>query len=79
MKIFYYADNASMGDTSTVDCEKYRNWAASEIEAAYPGHEVKVLNEPSTIQVWTNDYENEDEIKDFIHRLWDACPWDFLD
>lgn len=77
-KIKYYSVNSTMGDTSSEDCEKYREWAKRQIEAEFPGHDVEVLNESSTVQIWTNDYDNESEIADFCHRLWDSCKWDFL-
>lgn len=79
MKIKYYAEDSSMGDTSGKNCKLYREWALSVIQENFPDYDVEVLNEPSTVQTWTNDHEKEEEIADFCHRLWDSCPWDFVD
>ena len=78
-KIRYYADDSTMGDTTSEHCGLYREWALSQIEAEFPDHDVEVLNEPSTQNCWTNDYDNEEEIRDFCNRLWESCDWDFIE
>ena len=77
MNITYYASNDSMGDTSERDCELFRAWAAKEIKAEYPEHNVTVSGEQSLVTAETDDDRNEDEIIDFCSRLWDSCPWDW--
>ena len=77
MEIIYYADNGSMGDTSVVDCNKFREWAQAELEERYPEHDITVSAEQSLQTCYTDDLGNEDEINDFCSRLWDNCPWGF--
>jgi len=77
MEITYYADNNSMGDTSATDCDKFREWAQDELEKEYPNHDIAVTDEQSLQTAYTDDLDNEEEIKDFCSRLWDNCPWDW--
>lgn len=73
--ITYFADDASMGDTSADDCEKFREWAERELMATYPDYDITVSNKPSLNEAVTDDDVNEDEIVEFCHQLWDRCPW----
>ena len=75
--ITYYAANDTMGDTSDTDCDAYREWAEAEIRAEFPDHSVEVSTDQSLKNAWTDDFDREDEILDFCHRLWDRCPWDW--
>lgn len=77
MKITYFADNGSMGDNSDADCDKFREWAEEQLQAAYPEHKIEVSDKPSLRQFSTNDYEREEEIGEFCSRLWERCPWDW--
>lgn len=76
--ITYYADNGSMGDTSDADCDKFREWAESELRREFPEYDIKVSEEQSTQTVLTSDYENECWIIEFCSSLWDRCPWDWV-
>lgn len=77
MEIIYYAYTGNMGDTPEDWADAYRKWAKSQIEQEYPDAEVDVLNEDSVNQVYVNaeSYQEEDEITDFVSRLWDNCSW----
>lgn len=83
LSITYYAPTDSMGDTSEADAAGFRNWAEQQIKAEYPSCDVEVTDECSTVQVSVRgaaSFEDEEliqEIKDYVHRLWDRCPWDF--
>lgn len=77
--ITYFADDASMGDTKPEDCDLYREWALDEIVKAYPQHVVEVTAKPSLKQTTTDDDANEADIIDFCDRLWDRCPWTWVD
>ena len=74
--IFYRAADCNMGDTSEQDCESYRAWALAEINAAYPeAAQVEVLNEDRGSTVHTEDDDKECAVMEFLHELWDRCPW----
>ena len=74
LKITYYADVASMGDTSPEGCGLYRSWAEKEIKAAYPNHNITVLDKSSFEKCSTNDEKIHEEIAVFCSELWDRCP-----
>jgi len=74
--IEYRAANDSMGDTSSANCDAYREWAEEQLRAAYPDHEISVCNKPSLHTVLTDDCKNQGEIEEFCHHLWDSCPWE---
>lgn len=76
--ITYFADDASMGDTSANDCDKFREWAERELMASYPDHNITVSDKPSLYEAVTDDHANEDEIAEFCRRLWGICPWHAL-
>lgn len=78
MYITYYASNDSMGDTSPEACQQFRDWAKVQLIKEYPNYLIEVSAEPSLSTAATDDFDNEDEIKEFCHRLWDNCPWDWL-
>lgn len=74
--IFYRAADYNMGETSKQDCENYRAWALAEIEAAYPeAAQVEVLNEDRGSTVYTEEDDEECAVMEFLHELWDRCPW----
>ncbi len=79
MEIIYYADNGSMGDTSATDCDKFREWAQTELEAKFPNHDITVTDEQTLQTAYTDDIDNEEDIKEFCSSLWDNCPWDNWD
>lgn len=90
--ITYYAPNDTMGDTSEFNCQRYREWASEEIRGWAPEAlnvdpdkvNVSVINEQSTDQVkmeWNDDEDRSEqleEVQDFVNRLWDRCPWDWI-
>ena len=70
-EITYYANNNSMGDEMTdSDCNTFRDAAEKEIKKEYPNHSVTVSDEDSLQTVYTDDYENEEEIAAFCKNLW---------
>lgn len=73
--ITYYADDASMGDTSPANCDAYRAWARRVLSAEYPDHEIEVCSQPAGKSCSTDDIDHEDEIHEFCQLLWDSCPW----
>jgi len=73
MKIIYYADNQSMGDTPADDCGTFRQWAEQELNNKYPDHDIIVSSEQSLLGCYTDDFDREGEIKDYCNRLWDNC------
>ncbi len=83
LSITYYAPTDSMGNTSEADAAAFRSWAEQQIKVEYPSCDVTVTDEDSTVQVSVRgaaSFEDEEliqEIKDYVHRLWDRCPWDF--
>ena len=75
-KIIYRAAACNMGETSEQDADKYRAWAKAEIEAAYPeAAQIEVLNEDRGSTVYAEDYTEECTAREFLHHLWDRCPW----
>lgn len=77
MEITYYADDCSMGNTSSTDCDKFREWAEKELEKEYPEYEITVTDEENLQTSWTDNLEDEEGINDFCSRLWDNCPWNW--
>lgn len=75
--IEYYADNTTMGDLSDEQCDQFRRWAWEQLEMNFPKHMISVTNSPHLPIVETNDHLDEDDILDFVYRLWDRCPWDW--
>lgn len=75
--ITYFANDNDMGETHPDDCDKYRAWAKEALQDKFPNHTIEVSADLSTRTSWTDDSDNEDEISDFCHRLWDLCPWDW--
>lgn len=74
--IFYRAADCNMGDATEQDCENYRAWALAEIEAAYPdAAQIEVLNDDRGSTVYTEEDEEEYAVMEFLHDLWDRCPW----
>lgn len=78
-KIIYYAADSSMGNTNEHDCSEYRSWATRQLVAEYPDYDIEVKDEESLVVAWTNDEENRGGIIEFCSRLWDSCPWDWVD
>lgn len=75
-RIFYRAADCNMGDCTEQDCEMYRAWALAEINAAYPdAAQIEVLNEDRGSTVYADDYTEECTALEFMHHLWDRCPW----
>ena len=79
MQIVYHASDETMGDTPAVACLDYRAWAHRELCARFPHAVVVVDDAPSLDQCWTDDEARREEIQDFCARLWDLCPWDWLE
>ena len=83
MKITYYASNTSMGDTPDDDCNKYRAWAAEQLQAEFPDAEIEVLDKDSLYTFVSIDGDDPDgaiynQVMDIVPYLWDKCPWDFM-
>jgi hypothetical protein len=79
MDIEYFAADQNMGDTSADDCSAFRQWAREQLEEEYPAHDIRISTAQSLDQRITNNEENRDEIVDFCSRLWDNCPWDWIE
>ena len=75
MKIMYYAADYDMGyDVSPSDGKKYREWAKTKLQKAFPEHAISVINDETTpYLVVTDDEDRREEIIDFCHYLWDNC------
>jgi len=65
-----------MGDTPDDDCDYFRDWAEDQLRAEFPSHKIKVSEDRSLNQIWTDDEDSREKIQDFAARLWDKCPWD---
>jgi hypothetical protein len=86
-KIVYAAADENMGDCTPEDCDAYRAWAKSEIEAEYQDAAVEVTDDhtSNSMVVVDGDYnlqaveieDKKSEVHEFMSRLWDRCPWDF--
>jgi len=72
MDIIYYAPDSGLGDTPTDECAAFRRWAMLELVKEYPKHSVSVSPDESLSTIFTNDVNNEEQIRDFCSRLWDA-------
>ena len=80
ISITYYTPLDSLGDVSESDAVKFRAWAESYIKAKYPKADIEVTEENSlrTCSVsGASSGEEEDEIIDFVSRVFDHCDWDF--
>ena len=70
-EIIHYASNYNMGDEmSDQDCQEYRNFAEKELKNEYPDYEISVVNEDNMSTCYTDDFENEEDIKNFCKELW---------
>ena len=83
--IMYAADNGSMGETSDVDCSAYRQWAKETLQAKFPDAQVEVINDStshcfaiSNLEDGVEADKEQEGAYDFMSRLWDKCPWNFL-
>ena len=86
MKITYYANNDTMGDTAPEDCDRFRAWAEDELRTEYPNDEIIVtseqhmgaveINPTDEAEAEADDYfDRERGIEDFCSRLWDRMEW----
>ncbi len=78
MDITYFADDSSMGDTSAIDCEKFRDFVGERLSARYPSHTITVTNRLSLLVAETDDLDNEEEIVGYCDTLWDVCKFDWM-
>ena len=81
--ITYRASTDTMGDTSPVHAEKFREWAFAQLEARFPDEDIEVLDDAGNQCSTAYSYDPEtadlhDEIVDFCANLWDRCPWDWI-
>ena len=75
MKIKFYAPDNSMGDTSPMGCEYFREWARLKIEHVFPCAHVDVTAEDATQSIECDSDDEWDAVNDFCCRLWDNCDW----
>lgn len=85
-KIVYAAADENMGDCTPADCDAYRAWAKAEIEAEYPNAEIEVTDDHTSNSrvIVSGEYSREHEelqgeTYEFMSRLWDRCPWDWVE
>ena len=70
-EIIHYAYDGNMGDGMTEkDCQEYRDFAEAELNKEYPNYDISVVNEDNLESAYTDDFENEEEIKMFCKELW---------
>lgn len=81
IKIVYPTPNENLGNTNETDCENYREWFASQLEAQYPDADVTVTDKPGHILIETDDESDDSDlvssIGDFGNICWNNCPWDW--
>ena len=79
MKITYFASTYNMGDIPETDADGYREWALCELSQEFPLAEIEVSDEQRLISFSCSDESHEDEVGEFCSRLWDRCPWGWVD
>jgi hypothetical protein len=78
LSITYFAPTTSMGDTSEDDAAAFRSWAQAQLLAEWPDAAITVSEGDASRQTAINGAESseqEDDIIDFVGRLWDNFPW----
>ncbi len=78
-QITIYAPTATMGGATEEEGDGYRKWLASEVARAFPGSEVKVVDEESANTVRTDagadDYGQLEALQYFVQEAWGRAPW----
>lgn len=77
--ITYHAATSTMGDTTEFQATNFREWAKEQLTAKFPAYDIDVSSEESLVTAYTDDEDARDEIIDYCSRLWDSCPWDWLE
>lgn len=75
--IKYYADTSTMGGITEAQAVNYRQWAYSELKAAYPDADIEVVDFGSvgdSIIIADADCDTDDALS-FCRELFDRCPW----
>lgn len=66
MKIVRYIPDSIMGDCSPEAIELYRFSSLNALRARYPGYEIDISTDESSVPVWTDDFEIEDDLLHFV-------------
>jgi hypothetical protein len=76
----------NMGDATEADAAGYREWIAKELEAEYPGVELELNEEDSTLSVvvefdeeddWQEARYHQEDVQHFCESAWERCNWEW--